>query len=159
LRLSWSLSEVKGDKARARLTAEAFDALEAGFPQLADLTTQGHIRDGRLRLQKETAEMLPDPAIETFAREAKRRIGPSLQEMTLFGSRARGDARQTSDYDVLVIVDEKTPEIRDQLLDIEVEILDRYQALVASVLRSADEWRRSEGYPLAINIRREGIRL
>jgi predicted nucleotidyltransferase len=94
-----------------------------------------------------------------FPREAKRRIGGRLREITLFGSRARGDARRTSDYDMLVIVDEKTPEIRGQLLDIEVEILDRYEALVASVLRSADDWQRSRAYPLAKNIEREGIKL
>jgi predicted nucleotidyltransferase len=100
-----------------------------------------------------------DPVILTFASEARRRIGPHLRELTLFGSRARGDARQTSDYDVLVVVDRKTPQIRDHLLDIEVEILDRYEALVASVLRSADEWQRSRDYPLARNIKREGVRL
>lgn len=101
----------------------------------------------------------PDPVIEMFSREAKRRIGRHLQGITLFGSRARGDARQASDYDMLVIVDEKTPEIRAQLLDIEVEILDRYEALVASLLRTRDEWERSRAFPLAKNIEREGIRL
>ena len=29
------------------------------------------------------------------------------------------------------------------------EILDRYDALVASVVRSVDEWQRSRGFPLA----------
>lgn len=100
-----------------------------------------------------------DPVVETFAREAKRRIGLHLRELTLFGSRARGDASQSSDYDMLVIVDQRTPEIRAHLLDIEVEILDRYDALVASVVRSVDEWQRSCGLPLAKNIEREGVRL
>lgn len=112
-------------------------------------------------LKAHTQKMDPteDPVVQAFASEAKRRIGRQLREITLFGSRARGDAQPTSDYDVLVVVDEKTPEIRSELLSIEVEILDRYEALVASVLRSGDEWQRSRAYPLAKNIEREGIRL
>jgi hypothetical protein len=57
LRLYEQLTEAKDDKTRARLIAEAFDALEARFPHLADLATQGHIRDSELRLQKEIAEV------------------------------------------------------------------------------------------------------
>lgn len=34
------------------------------------------------------------------------RFGARVQELTLFGSRARGDAREDSDVDVLVVVDE-----------------------------------------------------
>ena len=98
-----------------------------------------------------------DPVVTTFAHETRRRLGVHLRELVLFGSRARGDARQTSDYDMLVVVDEKTSEIRNQLLDIEVEILTRYEVLVTSVLRSAQEWQRSQGLPLAKNIEREGV--
>jgi len=74
-----------------------------------------------------------DPVVTTFADETRRRLGAHLRELVLFGSRARGDARQTSDYDMLVVVDEKTSEIRNQLLDIEVEILTRYEVLVTLV--------------------------
>lgn len=103
--------------------------------------------------------MSSDPVISTLAEEVKRRLGHHLRGLWLFGSRARGDARETSDYDVLILVDRKTPEIRTQILDIEVEILDRHEALVASLLRSEDEWQRSRGYPLARNIERERVPL
>ena len=53
LRLYEQLTEAKDDKTRARLIAEAFDDLEDRFPQLADLATQGHVRESELRLQKE----------------------------------------------------------------------------------------------------------
>jgi wyosine [tRNA(Phe)-imidazoG37] synthetase (radical SAM superfamily) len=53
LRLYEQLTEAKDDKTRARLIAEAFDELEDRFPQLADLATQGHVRESELRLQKE----------------------------------------------------------------------------------------------------------
>ena len=57
LRLYEQLTEAKDDKTRARLIAEAFDELEDRFPQLADLATQGHIRESELRLQKEIKEV------------------------------------------------------------------------------------------------------
>jgi len=57
LRLYEQLTEAKDDKTRARLIAEAFDELEDRFPQLADLATQGHVRESELRLQKEIKEV------------------------------------------------------------------------------------------------------
>jgi len=54
----------------------------------------------------------------------------------LFGSRARDDARPSSDYDLLILVDDKTPEIRNQILDLQVEIHDRHEALVFTFLRT-----------------------
>jgi hypothetical protein len=52
LKLYEQLTETTDDKTRARLIAEAFDALETRFPQLFDLATQGHVRESELRLQK-----------------------------------------------------------------------------------------------------------
>jgi hypothetical protein len=62
LRLYEQLTEAKDDKTRARLIAEAFDELEARFPQLTDLATQGHLRESELRLQKEIEQVRADIA-------------------------------------------------------------------------------------------------
>jgi uncharacterized protein len=103
--------------------------------------------------------MLQDPVITTLADELNRRLGTHLRGLWLYGSRARGDARATSDYDVLIIVDEKTHAMRDRILDLQVEILDRHEALVATLLRTENEWLGSQGSPLARNIAREAVRL
>jgi len=113
-------------------------------------------------LTEQHALMTPPPS-ETvpsvFAREVRRRLGTHLKDLRLFGSRARGDAHPHSDYDMLVIVDRRSPEIRAAILEIEVELIDRYEALVTSIVRSEDEWKQRQGTPLAINIEREGRRL
>jgi hypothetical protein len=57
LKLYTQLTEASDDKTRARLIADAFDALEARFPQIMDLATQGHVRESELRLQKEIKEV------------------------------------------------------------------------------------------------------
>ncbi|MBF0101261.1 MAG: nucleotidyltransferase domain-containing protein [Desulfobacterales bacterium] len=43
--------------------------------------------------------------------------------MEFFGSRARGDSVQKSDFDLLAIVDEKTPAIETNLDDIAYQIM------------------------------------
>ena len=96
-----------------------------------------------------------DPVPATFAREVRKHLQAHLKEIRLFGSRARGDARKDSDYDMLVIVDTRSPEIRDTILDIEAGLLERYDALVASILRTEDEWQQRQGRPLARAIERE----
>ncbi len=52
----------------------------------------------------------------------------------------------------MVILDRRTPEIRSEVLNIAVRLMDRYNVLVATVLRSAEEWRHSHGYPLALKL-------
>ena len=47
------LKQTSNDDERAEVIAQAFDALEARFPQITDLATQGHVRETELRLQKE----------------------------------------------------------------------------------------------------------
>jgi predicted nucleotidyltransferase len=94
-----------------------------------------------------------------FACLARERLGDRIRSIILFGSRARGDAREHSDYDVVVVVDRRTPQVRATLSDISVEILDRRGALVACLLRDEREWRVTSGYPLGMNIAREGIAL
>lgn len=100
-----------------------------------------------------------DPVVAAFSKEVRRRMGVHLRQLRLFGSRARGDAKKESDYDMLVIVDHRTPEIRSIILDIEVSMLDQYEAFVSSVLRDEHEWQLAQDFPLAQNINREGVSL
>jgi predicted nucleotidyltransferase len=100
-----------------------------------------------------------DPIAHRFAELLRDRLGDHVRRIELFGSRARGDAHEGSDYDVLVIVDERTPELRSAILDIEVEMLDRHEALMACIVRSQGEWSAMQGHPVARNVAREGVRL
>ncbi|PPE80569.1 hypothetical protein C3941_07655 [Kaistia algarum] len=56
---------------------------------------------------KNLAGVLPRAAVErlqAFRREAERALPGRINDVVLFGSRARGDARRDSDYDVAVFV-------------------------------------------------------
>lgn len=83
-------------------------------------------------------------------------------EAYLFGSRARGDFRADSDWDILILVDENqvTNEVedkfRDDLYDIE---LDSGQ-IISTLIYSKDYWKKMMIYsPLFKNVSREGILL
>ena len=100
-----------------------------------------------------------DQVVRTFATELRERLGPRVRQILLFGSRAQGDEGEGSDYDMLVVVDQRTPELRAVVLDVERGFMDRYGVLVATILRGEEEWQHSQAFPLARNIMREGVAL
>jgi predicted nucleotidyltransferase len=80
----------------------------------------------------------------------------------LYGSRARGDNRQDSDWDILVITPkekitfEYESELRDPIYDIELEIGQVISLLVYSEI----DWKTRMPYsPLFSNVQEEGIRI
>lgn len=100
-----------------------------------------------------------DPVVQEFAATLRQRLGSHLRQILLFGSRARGDAQDGSDYDMLVVVDHRMPALRAIILEVESQLMERYGALVATVLQSEPEWQQLQGFPLARNIAREGVAL
>jgi predicted nucleotidyltransferase len=96
------------------------------------------------------------PAKE-YAEEIRKRLGGHVRQVVLFGSQARDDAGEGSDYDFLVVVDQRTREVRDAVLDAGVTMLNRYDRLFASLLYSVEEWQNIQRYPLGWNILKEGV--
>lgn len=83
-------------------------------------------------------------------------------EVSLYGSRARGDAHEESDWDILVLLpDEPTSDlkttIRHNLNNIEYET----GQVITSVYYSKQEWEREDRHfiPFRRNVRKEAIRL
>lgn len=58
------------------------------------------------------------------AQELKRRLAAQakLVDFRVFGSRARGDADETSDMDVFVEVESLTPEVRERIHEVTWEV-------------------------------------
>jgi len=86
---------------------------------------------------------IPDAVAVEFAYRVRERLGPRVRKVVLFGSRARGDARDDSDYDVVVV--RRSRDVRETLLEIEMDLLDRHGSLVACLLRDEREWAASQG--------------
>ncbi len=85
----------------------------------------------------------------------------SKTDVILYGSRARGDERADSDWDILILtdypVDLATEEIfRDKLYDLELEIDEPLSVFIYS----KNEWRsRQRITPFYRNVNKEGIAL
>lgn len=76
----------------------------------------------------------PDGAIQQLASTLRKRFGTHLVKIILFGSRARGDYEPDSDYDVLVLLDEVTKEIRDEIDEIVWQIGWDNDVLITSIV-------------------------
>lgn len=83
-------------------------------------------------------------------------------EAYLFGSRARGDSKPDSDWDILILVDdfkvtnEVEDKFRDDLYDIELES----GQVISTFIYTKDYWQSTLIYsPLYKNVNKEGIRL
>lgn len=93
-------------------------------------------------------------------KEAALKIDPS-SEVILFGSRARGDERKDSDWDILILVpgkaDLKTEQrFRHSLFFLEL----KYGIAISTLVLSKDDWEsKYHVTPLFHNIKKEGIRV
>jgi len=94
-----------------------------------------------------------------FSSALRKRLSGTIRQIILFGSRARGDAYEGSDYDFVVIVTERNKDIIDSIREVEVEFINRFDEVSASLIYNEEEWRRRRTLPIGINIEREGIRI
>lgn len=84
-------------------------------------------------------------------------LGAHLRQILLFGSRARGDATEDSDYDLLVVADEMDRNVARQLDEIAGKALLDHGAVV-SAFPITEETRAERRYsPLLINVAHEGV--
>lgn len=94
---------------------------------------------------------------ERFVNELAELTGVTPIEAILFGSRARGDATEESDYDLLLIYDEVTPAVQQAIDALWTEYLLEHCAVMSVHLVCHEEMRVMRHEPFVINARREGV--
>lgn len=85
-----------------------------------------------------------------------------LSEIYLYGSRARGNARKQSDWDILILLN--TPkvnfELEKQFIDALYEIEIETGEVISPLVYSKTEWNKKHSFtPLYENINRDGIKI
>jgi len=84
-----------------------------------------------------------------------------LRQMILYGSRARGDAAEDADLDLLALVDEKTPALEEALDDIAYKVMweHDFKPIISLKVFSEERFRDSiaRGVSFCRNVEREGV--
>lgn len=100
-----------------------------------------------------------DPTLVRFRTALAEMYGARIERIVLYGSRARGDARPDSDYDVAVFLrdmDDRGPELY-RLADIGTEVLYSGGGVINAMAYDVGAYR--DRTPLMFEIRRDGIDL
>ena len=107
-----------------------------------------------------TKEARHQMMVKAITDKAKSIIPPG-SEVILFGSRARGDARRDSDWDVLILLDKEriTPQDIDDYGYPLWELGLDYNESVNTILYTKKEWRHDAANPFVENVTADGIRL
>ena len=103
---------------------------------------------------------LNDPILACFRAALDEAYGPRGDQVVLFGSRARGDARRDSDYDVAVSLRGMPDRWREleRLSDLRTQFLDETEAFITA-LPYLSEALSDRSSPLMCEIRRDGLQL
>lgn len=103
-----------------------------------------------------SASLLDDPILNRFNAAVRKAYGERVERIVLFGSRARGDHRPDSDYDIAVFLKgdwEPWDELR-LLAEITTDILADTDAVISAKAYPAGSHQRCS--PLMGEIRRDG---
>lgn len=100
---------------------------------------------------------------QSVTEQARAVFGDTLREVILYGSYARGDYKEWSDVDIMILadVDELTAKKLDKELAKRLSNLDyRMNMLLSTIIVPFSRFEYfNEHYPLYMNVRKEGIRL
>ncbi len=127
-------------------------------PSLISLGVSAILR----RVSLTAAQTRPElaPALKRFSDAVRAHFGDRLERIVLYGSRARGDARPDSDYDVAIFVRElgnRWQEL-ETIAPVTLTILAEQDELINPLLFRAGQWRHPSS-PLMHEIREDGVDL
>ncbi|MCB1180256.1 MAG: nucleotidyltransferase domain-containing protein [Leptospiraceae bacterium] len=108
------------------------------------------------KLPSLTKKLENDPVIKTFKEKIVSELKDNFQFAILFGSQAREESNEKSDYDFLIIVNEKDRKLEEKIENIGVYFLDTYFTLISCLIWRKEDWEFNKFFPIGRNILREG---
>lgn len=103
--------------------------------------------------------MKKDNVTKQLVKTLRERLGAKIQGVILFGSRARGDFYEDSDYDIIVLVDKRTRKLRDKIRKIAWETGWKNEVSISTFVYEKARFEKDKYEPLFMNVRKEGISL
>lgn len=102
-------------------------------------------------------EKFKDDKVAFFINNLKNKVSDNLKFVALFGSRARNDFREGSDYDFLIVLSQNDNEIKKIVREVEVDFLNKFDILSSALIYNEAEWEERKKVPIGVNILKEGI--
>jgi predicted nucleotidyltransferase len=96
-------------------------------------------------------------ALQVFTNRLQSNYAQQVQQISLFGSKARGDSSPDSDIDILVIVRQGDRTLRHEIIDIASEISLEFDVLISPRVISEKRWQTKQGFSLYRNITRDAL--
>ena len=99
--------------------------------------------------------------IYNFSREEKRLLGEKLTKVIVYGSYARGDYRDNSDVDIMILVkmtDEEIRTVKNDIYDLAFEVEMNTGIEISPVIKNEEQYEYwVDTLPFYRNVRDEGI--
>ena len=96
-----------------------------------------------------------------FSRQVKRILGNKLSKVILYGSYARGDFRENSDIDIMVLTtltDDEIEKIENRIFDLAFDFEMEYGIDISVIIKNEDYFNYWLGaLPFYDNVQKEGI--
>lgn len=105
--------------------------------------------------------LLEQTALDDYTRTLRKQYPRRITKLVLFGSQARGDAREGSDVDILIVVDNDERQLMNEITDLAFDMMVRHGVDIEPAIFSRHEWARMAGAPtsFAYTVQREGREL
>lgn len=149
-------------------TTEIADAVgvarQSADYRLRQLETQGLVKNKKIgnslvwSLVEDATDSPHEQAFQAFADRLTDACGDHIHEIILYGSVARGEHRETSDVDVLIIIeDEEAREpVHDEAVSIAFDVMIEYGASISKNIKTKDEFETQKDSSYLTAVRREG---
>ncbi len=95
-------------------------------------------------------------ALESFVEVLKEKYGDKIYKIILFGSTARGEAKEESDIDVLIVADKLS---QREISKIAFQILLEYGEVISVIVEDRSRFEKYKGYSFHRNILKEGVEI
>jgi len=101
----------------------------------------------------------PDPVVAEFGARVRAVLGPNIEAVYWFGSRARGEGRPDSDYDLLLATRRRLTETeRDRVADVAVDLTVQWGVLLDIHMRTSEAMvRDATRSPLIASVLKEAV--
>jgi predicted nucleotidyltransferase len=78
--------------------------------------------------------------LDEFRDTVKRHFGENIREILVFGSKARGDATEDSDLDILVLIEDGDWRLKDEVADVAYELAIGTNVVPSVMVYTIAEW-------------------